>query len=56
MNQKTNSPSLHFDHLMELTPSDMTYKQVVAQFEKIIQTLRLREELRDTDKIPEFTM
>ena len=41
---------------METTPSDMPYKQVVAEFEKIIKALRLREEPRETDEIPEFTM
>ena len=41
---------------MEATPSDIAHKQVVAEFEKIIQTLRLREEPCDTDEIPEFTV
>jgi len=56
MNQTNEFTLPIFDRPMELTPSDMTYKQVVAEFEKIIQTLRFREEPRDTDEIPEFTM
>lgn len=33
-----------FDRPMDETPSPMTYEQAAAAFEKIIQTLHLREE------------
>jgi hypothetical protein len=45
-----------FDRPMDTSPSDMTYEQVVAEFDEIIQALRLREVPREPEDIPEFKM
>ena len=39
---------------MDTGPSNMTYEQVVAEFEAIIQAMRLREVPREPEDIPEF--
>ena len=45
-----------FDRPMDTSPSNMTYEQVVAEFDEIIQSLRLREVPRAPEAIPAFKM
>ena len=45
-----------FERPMVELPSGMTYEQAVAEFDEIIQALRLREVPRDPEDIPEFKM
>ncbi len=45
-----------FDRPMDTGPSNMTYEQVLAEFDEIIQALRLREVTRPPEDIPEFKM
>ncbi|MEI8313383.1 MAG: hypothetical protein WCH98_21755 [Verrucomicrobiota bacterium] len=45
-----------FDRPMDTSPSNMSYEQVVAEFDEIIQALRLRELPTAPEDIPEFKM
>jgi hypothetical protein len=45
-----------FDRPMDTGPSNMTYEQVLAEFDEIIRAMRLREVPREPEDIPEFKM